>query len=152
MSPPKPTSPPVTTIAAGPRIRPITWATSNNSGTGAGKSCNQVVRHFNKLAGPKPCSVRMSLPGCCARQLAGRDLKMREHGLGYLFFLAAMIFASQCLAQRDEKGSQLDSRRTSVSQKPEPTSPRIGSISPPFENKRSCTYRGGPKTGIWSCQ
>jgi hypothetical protein len=76
---------------------------------------------------------------------------MREHGFGYLFYLAAMIFASQCLAQPGGKESQLDTR-SSVSQQQELASPRIGPITPFFENKRSGTYRGGPKTGIWSCQ
>lgn len=77
---------------------------------------------------------------------------MREHALGYLFFLGAIIFASQCHAHRGEKESQLDSRRRSVSQQSEPASPRIAPISPLFENKRYCTYLGGPKTGIWSCR
>lgn len=37
-------------------------------------------------------------------------------------------------------------------QPPSLASPRNTSISSVFEVERSCTYRGGPKGGIWSCQ
>lgn len=156
--PPRRTSPLVIIIAAGPRIRPITWATSNSSGPEYERK-NPATRWLDTSTswlgpnkGPKAVLCKSATARMLRSAICGRDLKMREHGLGYLFLLAAMIFASQSLAQRGEKESQLDSRRTSVSQQSEPASPRIGPISPLFENKRFCTYRGGPKTGIWSCQ
>lgn len=77
---------------------------------------------------------------------------MREYGYGYTLLLAAVIFASPSVAQSGKKETQLDTGRASARQRPGLASPRIGPTSPAFENERSCTYRGGPKTGFWSCQ
>lgn len=77
---------------------------------------------------------------------------MREYRFGCALFLAAMIFASQSVAQTGGTQTRADSRRTGVRQQQEPAPPRIGPASPAFESERYCTYRGGPKTGFWSCQ
>ena len=77
---------------------------------------------------------------------------MRAHGYGYTVFLGAMICTSQCFAQTARKEPKLNTERTSVRQQPWLASPRIGPISSVFGSEKHCTYRGGPKTGFWSCQ
>jgi hypothetical protein len=76
---------------------------------------------------------------------------MRELGLPCIIAAAAMILASQSFAQNREAEIERSARRPSVGQ--EQTRPRIPPVSPVFETERSsCTYRGGPKSGSWSCQ
>lgn len=76
---------------------------------------------------------------------------MRELGLTCIITAAAMILASQTFAQNREAEIERSTRRSNVGQ--ERTRPRIPPVSPVFETERSsCTYRGGPKSGFWSCQ
>jgi hypothetical protein len=81
---------------------------------------------------------------------------MCERSFGYTVLLAALfaavIFGSQCSARSGGNIARLDTGRTSATQRQELAYPHIAPIAPAFESERSCTYRGGPKSGFWSCQ
>jgi hypothetical protein len=72
---------------------------------------------------------------------------MCERGFGCIFFFAAITIASQCSAQSVGNEAHLSAGRMSAVQRRD-----LSPTAPPFEIEKTCTYRGGPKTGIWSCQ
>ena len=80
------------------------------------------------------------------------EVKMRRSSLVALLSLLLVASASPSFARTTGTEARLGPQRTTTAERMAPAMPRTDRAAAPRPRPKTCNYRGGPKTGIWSCE
>lgn len=77
---------------------------------------------------------------------------MRQSSLVAVLSLVLVASASPSFARVTGTETRPGPYKTMTAERMAPAVPRTDRAVPPRPRPKTCNYRGGPKTGIWSCE
>ena len=109
----------------------------------------QIAVTCNRRGLPSEFIYVRSIPD---RTRGAREVKMRKSSLVALSSFLLLVSASPSFALATGNATRLGPQKIIAAQQLAPAVPRTGRAATARPRPKACNYRGGPKTGIWSCE